>query len=462
MKKYDSVINDMTNGPLLRQMLLFSLPIILGNILQSCYIMADMVIVGTYVGANGLSAVGIGGVLHNLILTAAMGGGIGGQILLSQQIGAKRYEELKTSIGTFMSVMLFFALFLGIAGVALTDWLMRIMNTPEVVYSQTRSYYLICCSGVVFVYGYNCVSSIFRGLGESKLPLLLIVISTVCNIVLDLILVGIFGMGSNGAAIATVFAQGLSFGVSLILLYCRKSETKFDFQLRSFCPKREPATAILKLSMPIIIFGFLLSVSSMFINSNVNEYGVAASAVDGIGNKINMVTTAIAMGLYTGGGTIVGQCFGAKNVQRIRKAFWLTELLSIIVWVVIASVMILFAKEIFGVFTQDEEVLAMANPYMRISIFTFLGVTLTTGPFALFEGIGNTNLEMVAGILENLVVKIVLSIYFSRIMGLYGYWLSCAAATFTSVIIGFIYYWSGVWIRRKPALEKTYDPSVVL
>lgn len=448
----DSIINDMTEGPLFRQMILFSLPIIFGNILQSCYTMIDMMIVGHFVGANGLSAVGIGGILTNLFLGAALGGGVGGQILLSQQVGAKRSGQLCTSIGTFMTVMLILAAVLGAAGVGLTNWLLRIMNTPESVRLQTKSYYLICCCGILFIYGYNCISAVFRGLGESKLPLMLIVISSVSNIVFDYLFVGLFGMGVKGAAAATVSAQGGAFGVSVVMLYRRRRETGFDFHRKSFIPERKTAVAILKLSMPIILFGVLISSSSMFINSNVNEYGVSASAVDGVGNKINMVVTSIAMGLYTGSGTIVGQCFGAGNHQRIRKTFWLTELISFAVWIIIASLMVLFPREIFRLFTREESVLAMAGSYMRITVFTFLGISLASGPFALFEGVGNTNLEMVAGILESLVVKIALSVILGQILGLYGYWTGCAVAAFTTTIVGFVYYFSKRWTLRKPLL----------
>lgn len=453
MKKRKSLINNMTEGPLFRQLVLFSLPIILGNVLQSCYTIADMVIVGNYVGADGLSAVGIGGILQNLILAAAMGGGTGGQILISQRVGAQNADSLKKALGTFLTIMALLATTLGISGALSSDWLLSVLHTPAAVYAQTRSYYLICCAGILFIYGYNAISSIFRGLGESRLPMYLIVISTVCNILLDLFLVGSLHMGVSGAALATIASQGISFFVSLAMLYRRRQEIGFVFHLASFRPDRRISAAILKLSLPIIAFGVLLSVSSMFINSNVNEYGVTASAVDGIGNKINIIVSGIGMGLYTGGGTIIGQCFGAGNISRIRKTFWLTELISILVWIVISVGMLLFPKEIFRAFTDNEEVLQMAAPYMRIAVVMFLGITLSSGAFALFEGVGNTTLEMIAGILDSLVAKITLSILFSRSMGLFGYWFGCAVSSFVTSIIGFLYYFSGVWVKRKPSLS---------
>jgi putative MATE family efflux protein len=448
MEEKTSIINNMTEGPLLRQLVRFSIPIILGNILQACYTLADMVVVGHYIGADGLSAVGIGGILQNLLLTVAMGLGFGGQILLSQQVGAKVHESIKKTIGSFMTITLLGAILFGCLGLVLNGWLLDRLNTPAEVYAQTRSYYLVCCAGIVFIYGYNCVCSILRGLGESKLPTLFITIATALNIGLDCVLIGVCGMNVEGAAIATVVAQGVAFIASLVYLIRHKASFGFDFQLRSFFIDKQTAEVILKLSLPIIVYGLLMSISGMFINSNVNEYGVAASAVDGIGNKLIVIVNALAMGFYTGGGAIIGQCFGAGKTQRIRKTFFLTTGLGLIVWAVLAVVLITFSGEIFRIFSTDTEVLGMARTYMPIASLMYLGMTLATGPFALFEGVGNTTLEMIAGIIENLIVKIVASMLLSRLFGLYGYWMGCAVATFVSPIAGFLYYFSGYWAKR--------------
>lgn len=447
-----SLVNDMTSGPLFKQLTVFSLPIILGNILQACYTITDMVIVGNFIGADGLSAVGIGGILQHLLLMAGMGLGFGGQILLSQQVGAGDRDSLKKTIGTFMTMTLASAVVLGAAGAGLVNWLLNILNAPEAVYNQTRSYHLVCCSGIVFIYGYNCVCAILRGLGESRLPTVFIAIAAVINIALDCFFIGVLGMNVEGAALATVIAQGVSFIASLVYLVRHKEAFGFDFKPKSFIPGTKTILMILKLALPLMILGFLMSIANMFINSNVNYYGVAASAVDGIGSKLNMMANSITMGLYTGGGAIIGQCFGAGKTERIRSVFKLTIVLSLIIWAVIAGIMLIFAKPIFRIFTPDAEVLAMAQNYMWILVVFFLGMALATGPFALFEGVGNTNAEMWVGIAENLIVKIGLGIILSRAIGLYGYWLGCSLAAFTTPIAGFIYFFSGLWAKRKVSL----------
>lgn len=449
MMKEKTIVHNMTEGPLLKQLVLFSIPILLGNMLQACYTLIDMVIAGNLIGSDGLSAIGIGGILQNLLLMVAMGLGFGGQILLSQQVGAKASEGIKKTIGTFITITGISAVCIGALGVALTNFLLDLLNTPPEVYAQTRSYYLICCGGILFINGYNCVCAILRGLGESKLPTVFIAIASVLNIVLDYVFIGILGMNVEGAALATVLGQGVAFIISLIYLIHHKETLGFDFKRSSFIPDRKTIAIILKLSLPIVIYGFLMSISGIFINSNVNVYGIAASAVDGIGNKLLMIANALTMGLYTGAGAIVGQCFGAGKMDRIRKTFFLTIGLSLVIWLLEALALNAFPVQVFRIFTSDAEVLKMARNYLLIASIMYLGITLTTGPFALFEGVGNTTLEMAAGIVENIVVKILLSMLLGRMFGLYGYWVGCAAATFVSPLVGYVYFFSNLWTRRK-------------
>lgn len=155
---------------MVKQLIFFALPVMADNILQSCYTIADMAIVGRLIGSDGLSAVGVGGILQSLILMVGLGLGLGGQIVLAQQVGADDRLRMKKVIGSFMTLTVIFAIAFGAVGLALTDWLIRLLNTPDAVIAQTRNYYLVCCLDIVFIYGYNGVGAILRGLGESRLP----------------------------------------------------------------------------------------------------------------------------------------------------------------------------------------------------------------------------------------------------------------------------------------------------
>ena len=454
----DTMIRDMTRGPLFRQLVSYSLPIILGNVFHSLYNVVDMLIVGNFVGAEGLAAVGIGGLLQMFLMMMGMALSFGAQILLSQHVGAGEKESIRRTIGTQLSVTAICAVVLGVVGLVLTEWLLGILNTPAPVWEDARKYFRICCYGVVFVYGYDGLGAILRGLGESRLPTVFIAIATVLNIVLDYILVARTPMGVSGAALATVAAQGLAFLIALVYLIRHREGFGFDFRPASFRIRRETLGAIVKISAPMMVFSLVMGLSSLFINSNINSYGVAASAVDSIGNKLFMVCNCVTMGVYTGGAAIIGQCFGAGLPDRIRKAFLMTIWLSVLCWAAMAVVITVFSAQIFGFFTDDGEVLGMAKPFMRIESVVFLGMALAGGPFALFEGLGRTDLEMWAGILENLVVKVLAAMLLAKLMGVYGYWLGMGVAGFTTPVCGFLWFWSGRWKKQKRlAAESTGD-----
>ena len=445
----ESMIRDMTKGPLFRQLVSYSVPIIVGNILQSLYNVVDMLIVGNFVGAGGLAAAGIGGMMQMIVMMTGMALSFGGQILLSQQVGAGERDSIRKTIGTLLSVVFLSAVVLGIVGLLLTDWMMGILNTPAEVWADTRRYYRTCCFGILFVYGYNGLGSILRGLGESRLPTVFIAVSTVLNIILDYIFVAKTSMGVSGAALATVIAQGVSFLSSLVYLILHRASFGFDFRPGSFRIGKRTLLAIMKIAAPMMGFTLVMSLSSMFINSHINVYGVAASAVDSIGNKLFMVCNCVVMGVYSGGAAIIGQCFGAQLTERIKKAFLMTLWLSLICWAVVAAIIVSFPERIFGFFTDEADVLAMAGRFMLIEALMFLGMALAGGPFALFEGLGRTDLEMWAGVLENLVVKVLVSMAMARILGVYGYWLGMAVACFTTPACGFLWYFSGRWKKQK-------------
>ena len=445
----DTMIRDMTRGPLFRQLVSYSLPIILGNVFHSLYNVVDMLIVGNFVGAEGLAAVGIGGLLQMFLMMMGMALSFGAQILLSQHVGAGEKESIRRTIGTQLTVTFLCAVVLGAVGLLLTEWLLGVLNTPAPVWEDAGKYFRICCYGVVFVYGYDCLGAILRGLGQSRLPTVFIAVATVVNIVLDYVLVARTPMGVSGAALATVLAQGIAFLIALAYLIRHRESFGFDFRPASFRIRRRTLAAIVRISAPMMVFSLVMGLSSLFINSNINSYGVAASAVDSIGNKLFMVCNCVTMGVYTGGAAIIGQCFGAGLPDRIKKAFLMTVWLSVLCWAVMAVVITVFSTGIFRFFTDDGEVLSMAKTFMRIEALVFLGMALAGGPFALFEGLGRTDLEMWAGILENIVVKVLVAMAMAKIMGVYGYWLGMAIAGFTTPLCGFLWYWSGRWKKQK-------------
>ncbi len=450
MKREKTLITDATKGPLFKQFVFFAIPIILANILQSTYLIIDTIIVGKFLGSNGLSAIGIGSTLQFLLFALGMGITFGGQILLSQYVGAGDHESIRKGIGTFLTLTIPSALLVGLLGFVFQTPLLHVMNTPAEIFATTRSYFLTYCVGLIFIYGYLSISALLRGIGETRLPMIFAAVATVLNIALDYIFVGILGMDAGSTALATVIAQGFSFLLAVVYLYMHRDALGFDFHLSSFRMDLKIASALFKLSWPIFVFGLVMSFSSMFISSNVNVYGVAASAADGIGTKLCMIGSSIAMGLNMAGVAITSQCFGAGKIQRISKTFRITLYTSLVVWACIAALSFFFPVQLFGIFTNDKTVLAFAPQYMHTYILFMFGIAMAGSACALFEGVGKPSLEMIAGIIEN-IGRIFLCMILGNLLGLTGYWLSRGLSALITPIFGFIYYFSGRWKKRKPS-----------
>lgn len=449
----NEIARDLTQGSVLRQLAVFAVPVALANALQAVYSMVDMVVVGQFVGSAGLSAVGIGGQLLNMFLSIGMGFSFGAQILLSQQVGAQD-KDLQPTIGTLFTTELISSIVFGLVGILLCGQLLGIMNTPEAAWDDARAYTIVCCCGMVFIYGYNAVCAILRGMGESKLPMIFIAVASLVNLALDLLFVAVLHLGAMGAALATVIAQGVSFVSSLIYLYKNRERFGFDFKLKSFKPSRERLVPICKLGIPYIAQCLLITCSMMYVNARVNVFGVTASAVDSIGNKLNSVINIVVGAISMSGATVVGQCFGGRKMDRVKQCYRACTVVCAVSFVVIAAAYLLFSRQIFGIFSKDPEVIDMAPQYMRVAVVWVLSMCSMTAPYAVVDGVGNAMLGLVISLLDGVVARIGLCILLGQSMGLTGFWLGNALAGFVTTFMAGAYYYSGKWKKRQPLLQK--------
>jgi len=424
------------------------MPIIFASLLQSAYTVADLAIVGKFLGSDGLSALGIGGILTGLLYALSMGLSFGGQILLAHSVGSSDHTRIQKGVGTLLTLSIPFALLSGLLCAVFTSPLLNILHTPAEIFDSARAYFVICCIGAIGMYGFNSMLAIFRSIGETRLPMLFTGISTVLNIGLDLLFIGVMHWNIWGAALAMVISQASSLIMSSVFLYMRRSVLGFDFRPHSFRIDRKTCSALLKFATPIIVFGLLISLSTMFINSSVNKYGVAASAADGIWNKLFMATGAIPMGLSTAGVIMIGQNFGARKLDRIKKIYFAIMLFSLAGFAMMAIPMLIFPVQIFRIFTGDAAVLAFAPRFIPIYVLGMFGFACAGNQYSLFEGIGVTKLEMISGIIENLIGKLVLCTILGGALGLMGYWLGKACSALMTPVFGFIYYFSGAWKKR--------------
>ena len=446
--KSKTLINDMTVGPVLSTLTRFAVPIMLANLLQAVYSMVDMIVVGRFCGAAGLSAVGIGGQLLTLMLTIAMGFCNGAQTVISQQVGMKS-EKISRTIGTLLTTVMLLAVIVGAIGIGFHTQILQLMNTSDAAWSQAVSYMVICCCGMLFIYGYNALCAILRGMGESRLPLVFVAVASVVNIFLDLLFVGGFGLEAAGAAAATVISQCLSFVCAAVYLYRHKDAVGFDFRLKSFAVDPEQLKALCRLGIPYVVQNFLITFSITFINSRVNSFGVAASAVDSVGGKLNTVMNIVTGSISAASATMIGQCFAARKMDRVKQAYWACWVINMTWFVILAACYLLFPKTIFGFFTDDADVIALAPTYLRLACVWLLALCSMDAPFSLVSGIGFASFNLIVGLLDGVAARIGLSLLFGSLMGLPGYWLGNSLAGFVTTIPMTIYYFTGWWKKRE-------------
>ncbi len=444
------IAKDMTEGPVLKQLAVFAGPVALANALQAVYSMVDMVVVGQFVGPAGLSAVGIGGQLQFMFLAIGMGFSVGAQVLLSQQVGA-RDRDLQPTIGTLFTMEVLAALLCSVLGVLCCPALLSLLNPPPEAVQDATRYTIICCCGMIFIYGYNAVCGILRGMGESKLPMVFIAIASAVNLVLDLVFVAGLKMGPFGAALATVMGQGVSFIWAIIYLYRRREAFGFDFRPESFKPDMEVLPRLVKLGLPMCLQSAAISISQMFVNSFINSYGVVASAVTGVGNKLAAITAVVTNALSTAGASMVGQNIGAEKYDRIPRIIRVSFLFDMAFAILLSLITACFPRTIFGIFNDDPEVLDMAMVYVPVAVLLYLGFGMRSPFFALINGCGNAKLNLAVGLLDGVICRIGLALLLGLIlrMGIMGFWLGNAFAGYMPFVVGGVFYLSGAWKTRK-------------
>lgn len=446
-----TMINDMTRGPLAKQIMFYSVPLVFANLLQTLYSLVDLAIVGQVVGSVGLSAVSIAGQITFMLYALGMGLGSGTQIYISQQVGAENAEGIRRTTGTVLTATVILAAFVTVVGLLFKDIGLRILNTPDEAWTDATEYLFWCILGVPFTYGYESLCAVLRGMGDSKRPMYIISIAAVTNIILDLVLVWGLGMRAKGAAIATSLAQLVSFLFALTYLYRHRDSFGFDFRRESFRIHGPTLNTVVSLSVPLAFMSIALNISMMFVNAWVNTYGVIASAVSGIGTKLYSVASIITQSMQTAEATVTGQNIAARKLDRVRQSMRITTVICLAYWAVLTAICLLFPKGVFSLFTADVNVLAMAPDYMLPLVFMFLSFATMSPPLGLINGIGFSRLNLVISLADGVLARIGLSLLLANVfsMGLYGYWWGSSLAGFVSSIAAFAYYFSGRWQTRK-------------
>jgi putative MATE family efflux protein len=374
-----------------------------------------------------------------------------GQIMISQFVGLGDKKAINRTIGTMFTFILSVSLVLTAAAISLTDVFLRIVKTPDEVFAQARSFAHVSFSGLFFIFGYNSVSAILRGMGDSKRPFVFIALASVINVIVTLVFVAGFGMGVTGAAFATVLGQTISFISALIYLYIKRESFGFDFKPKSFVPDKTKLKPLARLGIPLALQNAAVMVSMLFVNSYVNSYGVIASAVTGVGNKLRSVMSIISNSIGAAGAAMIGQNMGAGKPERVKRVVYTILIICAAACLIISTLFIVFSRQVFSIFSDDPAVLDMAPSYMWVLAVYFLTFAAMSPYNAVVNGIGHASLSFTIGMMDGVVTRIGLSVLLGITfnMGIMGFWLGSAAAGFAAALISGTYYYSGRWKRRK-------------
>lgn len=448
-------VTDFTKGSIPKQLFTFAAPLFLSSLLQVLYNMVDMIVVGKVMGKAGLSAVSIGGDVSTFLTFLAMGFSAAGQVIIAKYIGAGQREKVGRFIATMFTTLMLCSVVISVVCLMLRTPILKLMNTPEEAMAEALGYSTVCMIGLLFIYGYNIVSAVLRGIGDSKHPFVFISIAAVINVVLDILFVAIIPMGATGAALATVISQCVSFLACAVFLLKNKEKLGFSLQLPDFLhPDREMLSDLLKLGVPMAIKSASIQFSKLFVNSWINSYGVAVSAFAGVANKINSISNLISNSLNTAGSSMVGQNIGAKQYRRVPRISLAIAVATFTIATVLSAAICLFPEAIFSIFikeTDKQAVLAVGMEYLPIAVLIFFGSACRAPANAILNGSGNYRINFVTAILDGIILRIGLSILFGLVLDMQylGFWLGDALAGFTPMVIGIFFYLSGRWKEKE-------------
>lgn len=448
---------NLITQPPARSLFFFALPMIIGNLFQQFYNMADSIIVGNLVGEDALAAVGASYSFTTVFIMIAIGGGIGASVLTSQYLGAGHYREMKSSVYTFLIAFAVFSTLLAVLGFAVNPTVLRLLKTPDNILSDAVSYLQIYFVGLPFMFMYNILFANFNALGRSRIPLFLLIFSSILNIVLDLWMVGSLKMGVAGAAVATVIAQGIAAVISLVILMRLLSTYAVEGKVQRF--RSDMFVTGVKVAIPSIVQQSIVSIGMLLTQSAVNRFGSSALAGYSAGTRLEslcivpMIATGNAMSTFT------AQNLGAGRPERVRQGYRAAYGIIIGFGVLLIAVSQLFYAPILSAFVeQGESAVAFetGTAYFRFIgfFFSFLGFKAITD--GILRGAGDIQVYMLANLI-NLAIRVAVAQLCSPIWGIELIWYAVPMGWAANYLISYLWYRTGNWKRRNLLKNEKQD-----
>ncbi len=436
--------NLMTEGSVWKSILFFSVPLILGNLLQQMYNTVDSIIVGNCVGDSALAAVGSSSSLIYLLIAFSQGASVGAGIVVSQFLGAEERENVQDAVHTALAVSVLLGIVLTAAGILFTPQLLAWMKTPSDVMEESVLYLKIYSGGLIFNIIYNMAAGILNAVGNSKRSLLYLAAASVVNIGLDLLLISGLKMGVSGAALATDISQAVSCVLSLVFLM--RVQSDYRVSLRRIRFKKAMVVKIVRIGLPAGIQNMVISLSNVIMQSGINSFGKKAMAGFGAYMKIDGFNILPVLSFSMAVTTFVGQNFGAGNKERMKKGMWVTLVMGLIYTIVTGVLLLVFASQIVGLFNKDAQVIRYGVLATRYFCPFYFILSILHGLAGTVRGTGRTIPPMVILLASLCIFRIaamkIIVPHFDTIDSIY---ILYPISWLIGAVLMVLYVWKGKW-----------------
>jgi putative MATE family efflux protein len=465
------MMRDLTQGSEGRNIFRFAVPMLVGHMFQQLYTFVDQIIVGRFLGKEALASVGASFPVIFTLIALIMGIATGGTIVISQFFGAKNFSKVKRAIDTIFILMGVFAVIMTVVGVTFAEQIFQLMKLPEELMPSATSYFSIYASGLVVFFGYNGVAAVLRGLGDSITPLYFMVLATLLNIGLDLLFIVKLGWGIEGAAFATIIAQGTAFIVAVF--YLNKTHELIKFNIREFAFDWQIFKQSIRIGLPTGLQHTFVALGMMALMGIVNGFGTDVVAAFTAAGRLDSLAIIPSMVFSTALSTFVGQNIGAGRIDRVKKGLSRTMLMASATAIGITFLVIVFKFPLMRLFTVDESVIQIGGEYLTIVTSFYL---LFTGMFVyggVMRGAGDTIVPMFLTLFSLWIIRIPAALFLSQEtieifgltirgvgLGAKGIWWSIPSGWGFGMLLSFIYYRTGRW-KTKSVIKAKVEPATI-
>ena len=437
---------DLTTGHEGKKIFVFALPMLLGNVFQQLYNIVDTIIIGQYIGKEALAAAGASFPVIFVLISLVIGITIGTNIIIAQYYGAKDIKNVKKAIDTAFIFLFFASLVLTVLGLAFSEYIFKLIALPAHLIPLAMEYFNVFAAGLVFMFMFNATSAVLRGLGDSKTPLYFLIISSILNIIFDLVFVLVFNWGVSGVAFATVLAQAISFFMAIV--YLNRTHKVIRFRLSGLTFDRDIFKKSIRIGIPSGLQHTFVALGMMALISIVNTFGTATIAAYSIAVRIDSFAALPAMNFSQALSTFVGQNIGAGKTDRIKKGLIYTLLMTSVISIIVTFAAYFFGRELMGVFTTDEEVINIGRTYLIIVSSFYLVFSAMFVTNGVLRGAGDTLASMFITLFSLWALRVPFSYLLSQSYGAVGIWWGIPIAWIFGFVASLIYYRTGRWKRK--------------